>query len=163
MGSLPTHLGWTSSVAAAASRKGESVLLVEAPAVADDGATESIFLVRGSRYAGPKDQTALAVDPLRPGDTIKVADDPTNEANPDALALTAADAVPVGWVPDLLIDHARLVRDAGGEATVVQNNGPEAPWHLRLVVRIAGRVAPGTSTFTGPPWPPISLTHPHIH
>ncbi len=136
-------------------QKGDSVLLVEAPAVANDGDTESIFVVRGSRYAGPENQTTLAVDPLRPGDALKIVDDPTNEANPDALALTTADAVPVGWVPDLLIDYARLVRDAHGGATVVQNNGPEAPWHLRLVVRIAGRVAPGTSIFTEPPWPPI--------
>jgi len=82
-------------------------------------------------------------------------DDAGNEANPEALLLTTADAVPVGWVPDLLIDYARRVRGGGGSATVVQNNGPNAPWHMRLLVRISGHVPSGTAVFTGDPWPPL--------
>lgn len=133
-------------------QKGDSVLLAEAPSVADDGATESIFLTRGSRYAGLEFETAAAVDLLGPGSELAIIDDTANVANPDALLLTTADAVPVGWVPDLLIDYARRVRNAGGQATVVQNNGPNAPWHMRLLVRVAGRLPAGTAIFTGEPW-----------
>ena len=136
-------------------QKGDSVLLVEAPAVADDGATESTFLVRGSRYVGPEGRTAAAVGSLRPGDRLSVVDDTGNEANPQALLLTTPDGVPVGWAPDLLIDYARRVRAGGGTAAVVQNNGPSAPWHMRLLVRICGHVPSGTTVFTGAPWPPL--------
>lgn len=136
-------------------QKGDSVLLVEAPAVADDGATESIFLVRGSRYAGPQAQTSAAVDLLQPGSELSIIDDTSNEANADALLLTTVDGVPVGWVPDLLIDYARQVRAAGGHATVVQNNGRGAPWHMRLLARISGRLPASTAVFTGGQWPPV--------
>jgi hypothetical protein len=136
-------------------QKGDSVLLVEAPAVTDDGATESIFLVRGSRYAGPEAQTSTAVDPLRPGSELSIVDDTANEANAEALLLTTVEGVPVGWVPDLLIDYARQVRAAGGHATVIQNNGRGAPWHMRLLVRVAGRVPADTAVFTGGHWPPV--------
>jgi hypothetical protein len=136
-------------------QKGDSVLLVEAPAVADDGATESIFLARGSRYAGPETQTSTAVEHLQAGSELSIVDDTANEANADALLLTTSDGVPVGWVPDLLIDYARQVRAAGGHATVVQNNGRGAPWHMRLLVNVAGRLPAGTAVFTGEPWPPV--------
>lgn len=136
-------------------QKGDSVLLVEAPAVADDGATESIFLARGSRYAGPETQTSAAVEHLQAGRELSIVDDTANEANADALLLTTVEGVPVGWVPDLLIDYARQVRAAGGHATVVQNNGRGAPWHMRLLVRVAGRLPAGTAVFTGGPWPPV--------
>lgn len=136
-------------------QKGDSVLLVEAPAVASDGETKSIFLVRGSRYAGPEAETAAAVGALRPGRELSVVDDAANVANPDALMLTTPPGVRVGWVPDLLIDYARQVRDAGGHASVVQNNGPGAPWHMRLLVRISGRLPAGTAAFTGTGWPQL--------
>jgi hypothetical protein len=37
---------------------------------------------------------------------------------------------------------------------LLQNNR-SAPWHVRLLVRVSGRVAPDTSVFTGGAWPPI--------
>lgn len=136
-------------------QKGDSVLMVEAPTVADDGDTASVFLARGSRYAGLESDTAAAVDLLRADSELLIVNEAGNEANPDALMLTTTDGVPVGWVPDLLIDYARQVRDAGGNASVVQNNGSAAPWHMRLLVRVAGRVPRGTTVFTGGPWPPL--------
>lgn len=136
-------------------QKGDSVLLVEAPAVADDGQTASIFLARGSRYAGLESETTTAVELLRPGSELLIVNEAGNVANPDALMLTTTKGVPVGWVPNLLIDYARQVRDAGGTASVVQNNGTAAPWHMRLLVRVAGRIPGGTTAFTGEPWPPL--------
>jgi hypothetical protein len=136
-------------------QKGDSVLLVEAPDVAEDGATESIFLVRGSRYAGTESDTAAAMELLRPGADVFIVDDTGNEANSEALRLTTSTGVSIGWVPDLLIDYARRVRAAGGHATVFQNNGVGAPWHMRLLVRLTGRVAAGAAPFTGEGWPQV--------
>lgn len=140
-------------------QKGDSVSLVEAPDVAADGATSATFLVRGTSYAVHSNDSADSANRLRPGDQLTVLADETNEANPDALLLTVA-GDPIGWIPDLLIEYARQVVQSGGTVTVLQNNGLDAPWHTRFLVRLAGRVAPGWSTFPDGHWPaqrPISL------
>ncbi|WP_324666996.1 Putative restriction endonuclease, HIRAN domain-containing protein [Mycobacterium canetti] len=130
-------------------QKGDNVYLAESPSVADDGATEAVFLARGARYAVPQYRTEAIVNSLRAGDRLTLMDDSTNEANPRALLLETPDGAPVGWVPDLLVDYAHQVRSGGGSAELLQNNGPAAPWHARLLVRLSGRVAPGTALFTG--------------
>jgi hypothetical protein len=136
-------------------RKGDSVLLAESPAVADGGATEAIFLVRGASYAVRQHGTEAVAESLQAGDRLTLADDSTNEANPRALLLEASDSARVGWVPDLLVEYAHQVRSGGGFVELLQNNGPAAPWHARLLVRMSGRVAPGTAMFTGGVWPAL--------
>jgi hypothetical protein len=136
-------------------RKGDSVLLAESPAVADGGATEAVFLVRGVSYAVGQHGTEVAAESLQAGDRLTLVDDSTNEANPRALLLEASDGAPVGWIPDLLVDYAHQVRSGGGFVELLQNNGPTAPWHARLLVRMSGRVAPGTTMFTGGVWPTL--------
>ena len=136
-------------------QKGDSVYLAEAPAVADDGATEAVFLARGTSYAARDYGTEAAVDSLRAGGQLMLVDDDTNEANPQALLLKTADGAAVGWIPDLLVDYARQVRSGGGAVELLQNNGPLTPWQARLLVRISGRITPGTAMFTGGVWPPL--------
>jgi hypothetical protein len=136
-------------------QKGDSVYLTEAPAVADDGATSSIFLIRGASYAVRAHNTAAAAESLRAGDQLVLVDDDTNEANPKALLLKTQDGAAVGWMPDLLIEYARQVRSAGGSVKVLQNNGPNSPWHTRLLLMISGHLAPGTAMFSGSTWPPV--------
>ncbi len=136
-------------------RKGDSVLLAESPSVADSGETEAIFLVRGVSYAVRQHGTEAVAESLQAGDRLNLMDDSTNVANPRALLLAATDGAPVGWVPDLLVDYAHQVRSGGGFAELLQNNGPTAPWHARLLVRLSGRVAPGTALFTGGVWPAL--------
>lgn len=136
-------------------RKGDSVLLAESPAVADGGATEAIFLVRGVSYAVRQHGTEAVAESLQTGNRLTLVDDSTNEANPRALLLEASDGAPVGWIPDLLVDYAHQVRSGGGFVELLQNNGPTAPWHARLLVRMSGRVAPGTAMFTGGVWPTL--------
>jgi hypothetical protein len=136
-------------------RKGDSVLLAESPAVADDGATEAIFLVRGVSYAIRQHGTEAVAESLQAGDRVAVADDSTNEANPRALLLEASDGARVGWIPDLLVEYAHQVRSSGGLVELLQNNGPAAPWHTRLLVRMSGRVTPSTAMFTGGVWPTL--------
>ena len=138
-------------------QKGDTVSLVEAPAVDDDGATSATFIVRGSGHAVRSHGSESTIAGLRHGEALDARDDVTNEANPAAILLTAAGA-PVGWIPDLLIEYAREVVGSGGSITVLQNNGPSAPWHMRLLVRLAGRVPPGWSAFSGMEWPPASAS-----
>jgi hypothetical protein len=133
-------------------QKGDSVYMAEEPGVADDGSTHSVFLVRGSSYAVHAFGTADVANALAPEDALELVDDSRNEANPAALLLST-DRGPVGWVPDLLIDYARTVRDGGGSVSVMQNNGLDAPWHVRFLVRISGQVEPGLQIFSRPPWP----------
>ena len=136
-------------------RKGDSVLLAESPAVSDGGATEAIFLVRGVSYAVRQHGTEAVAASLQAGDRLTFADDFTNEANPRALLLEASDGARVGWVPDLLVEYAHQVRSGGGFVELLQNNGPAAPWHARLLVRLSGRITPGTAMFTGGVWPAL--------
>lgn len=136
-------------------RKGDSVLLAESPIVADSGETEAIFLVRGVSYAVRQYGTDAVAESLKAGDRMDLKDDSTNVANPRALLLAATDGAPVGWVPDLLVDYAHQVRSGGGFAELLRNNGPTAPWHARLMVRLSGRVASGTALFTGGVWPAL--------
>jgi hypothetical protein len=136
-------------------RKGDSVFLAESPTVADDGTTETIFLVRGASYAVRQFGTEAAADSLRPGDYLTLVDDDTNEANPRALLLETCGGGQVGWIPDLLIEYVRQVRAGGGLVELLQNNGAVAPWHTRLLVRISGRIVPGPAMFTGGVWPAI--------
>lgn len=133
-------------------QKGDTVSLVEAPRIAADGATTATFLVRGARYAPRSRGSAVARRGLRHGDVLTVVNDETNVANPNALLLTAADE-PIGWIPDPLIEYGRKVFKSGGTATLLQDNGPEAPWHMRFLVRLAGRVDPGWSVFAEGRWP----------
>lgn len=133
-------------------QKGDTVSLVEAPSVAADGTTAATFLVRGTSYAVHSNDSAATANSLLPGDRLTVIRDEANEANPNALLLAVA-GEPIGWIPDLLIEYGREVVKSGGTVTVLQNNGLDAPWHMRFLVRLAGRVAPDWSTFTGGHWP----------
>lgn len=135
-------------------QKGDSVSLTEAPRIAGDGTTTATFLLRGASHAVRAYDTGTAAESLRAGDELVLVDDVENEANKNALLFKMQDGSPVGWVPDLLIAYARQVRSAGGLVEVLQNNGPESPWHMRLLVRLSGRVTPGTSVFFGDAWPP---------
>ena len=135
-------------------QKGDSVALTEAPLVRNDGQTEAVFLIRGVSYAVRAYDTEARATSLRQGDQLHLVDDVTNEVNKDALLLRGRDGAIFGWVPDLLIGYAKQVRAAGGSVVVLRNNGVNAPWHTRLLVRVSGRLTPGTKFFSGSPWPP---------
>jgi hypothetical protein len=135
-------------------RKGDSIYLAEEPEVAPDGQTEAIFLVRGARYATRDHSSADYASRLRAGDRLMLERDRENPVNPQAILLATETGAAVGWVPDLLIRYADAVHSGGqGHVTVLQNNGPESPWHLRLLVRLVGRVSPSLHVFSDDPWP----------
>jgi hypothetical protein len=135
-------------------QKGDSVNLAEEPQVADDGQTESIFLVRGARYATREHSSAELALRLGPGNRLMIEPDPKNPVNQQAILLATEAGAPVGWIPDLLIRYAQAVDSGGaGQVTVMRNNGPDSPWHLRLLVRLVGRVLPSLRVFSDGQWP----------
>lgn len=135
-------------------RKGDAVQVIEEPRVDVAGDTESAFLVRGARYATEQYSSASAAEALKIGDLLSIVPDPSNPANPSALLVATTAGLPVGWIPDLLIDYVNNVEKVGSHLVVLRNNETEAPWHLRLLVRLTGRTGPGYRAFTGPTWPP---------
>jgi len=61
--------------------------------------------------------------------------------------------VPIGWVPDLLVeDLQKLMTRAAVRVAVEHVNGPDAPWHLRLLVRMRASPAGDSRFFTGKRW-----------
>jgi hypothetical protein len=129
-------------------RKGDSVQVIEEPYADADGATECTFLIRGSRYATKQYGTEFRSRELAPGDLLLLDPDHTNVVNPNALLVVTQEREPIGWVPDMLISYAQTVEASGSSVlALVRNNGPDAPWHLRFLVCLAGRVPIGYRPF----------------
>ncbi len=134
-------------------RKGDTVQLIEEPRVGSDGATESTFLVRGARYATADHDSTSAAEGLTVGEELAIRQDGSNPINSSALLITTIGGLPVGWVPDLLIGYANAIRASEGALLqVVRNNGPDAPWHLRLLVSLRGRAPIGYRAFSSDEW-----------
>lgn len=130
-----------------------TVTLTEEPHIGEDGATEYVFLVRGARHATAQYDSAGAVDLLRADDPLVLVPDSSNPVNSDALLISTADGASIGWVPDLLTPYFRALADQHADLRVLRNNGPDAPWHLRLLVLVRGNVNPKLSVFSGSQWP----------
>lgn len=118
------------------------------PWVGDDGTTRCRFLVHGVRHV-----TGGTLPNLTQGQPLRLHDDPTNPYNVDAVQVCDTGGNPLGYVPDLLLEHlAEMRATALVKATVEHVNGPEAPPHLRLLVRLEGRVPPEYEPMSGPGW-----------
>jgi hypothetical protein len=134
-------------------RAGDTIMVFPEPVVDSAGRTETIFLVHGIRLASPEKCVDVPVSALRKGDRLALASEP---ANPHMLRTVDHERVPLGWVPDLLLDYVHTVTDHGPYELIVQHvNGPEAPVHLRLLVRLTGTVPAGFTAFSGPMWEPV--------
>lgn len=86
-------------------------------------------------------------------------DEPTNPMNDAAVRVCSVAGVPLGYVPDLLLDYLRVVRDGphGAEVRVEHvNDDIDVPSHFRLLVCLDGRVPPGYRPMTGPGWEPYA-------
>ena len=76
-----------------------------------------------------------------------------NKVNRRALLVVADDQMRLGWVPDPLLDHVHTLREIGDPVlTVLRANGPEVGSHLRLLVRLEGRVPPGYRPLSDAGW-----------
>lgn len=149
-------------------RQGDTLQLLPEPTL-DNGTLTSLFLVHGMRHAHEdlhvladrevrvtRGQVEGALRRLKAGDELLLAREPGNRHNPLALMVVEA-AVPVGWVPDLLVeDLQRLMRSAHVQVLVEHVNGPDAPWHMRLLVRLRATSAGDFRFFTGEQWAPLA-------
>lgn len=130
---------------------GDTVQVFPVPAIAADGSTTCMFLVHGVRYCNEG-----RLPPLVPGCEVQLGDEPANPKNPLAVQVVVGGAA-IGWVPDLLLDYVREVRDFGDARVTVQHvNGPEAPPHLRVLLRMQGVLPAGRNPMTGPAWETFS-------
>lgn len=141
---------WEQIVRSGGRREGDTLQFLPAPTV-HDGVAEAIFLAHGVRWiagkalhvdGGPREITATeqewALASLQRGDELGLLAEPGNPKSPLATLVTAQ-GVPVGYIPQILVG---AVSRLGGSARlrVVTVNGPDAPPHLRLIVRLEASV-----------------------
>ena len=150
-------------------RQGDTIQLLPQPTT--DGETLTcLFLVNGVRHVPDeplvldgrpievtREQVEAALSRLRPGDALQLVREPANKHNPLALLVMAPAATPVGWVPNLMVeDMHKLIARADVSVTAEHINGPDAPWHLRLLARLTARGAGDFRFFTGEEWDLLS-------
>jgi hypothetical protein len=159
---------WEQIARSGGRRAGDSLQLFPVPSIRG-GHMTCRFLVHGIRHIG---STALNVDDgpllvtrdlveqslrsLQRGDELGLLPEPGNQVNSRALLVTAV-GTPVGYVPDLLVDDLASLR----ERTVVRAfveviNGPEAPWHLRVLGRLEAAGVGDFQFFAAPSWDTLS-------
>lgn len=117
----------------------DTIQVIPEPTELPDGQLCRTFLVSGVRHANeqhPKEVGGL-VDTLRPGAHLQLVPEPTNPMNPRALQLAARQTV-IGWIPDYLVDEIHTCLESQRQLSFVveRANGPETPWHLRVLCRM---------------------------
>lgn len=137
---------WEILVRSGGRRAGDTIEVMPEPVVHPDGRTSCLFLVHGVRYRGAEASDAICR--LNSGDRLTLRWDRDNPVNPRAVLVLDDGDLQLGYVPDPLVDYVQAVmRQEGHRLTVVRANGPEVGSHLRLLVRIEGRVHPGYRPF----------------
>ena len=149
-------------------RQGDTIQLLPEPVLNGDELT-CLFLVHGVRHAHEeprvldghevrvtRQQVEGALEQLVPGDRLTLALEPYNPVNPLAIMVVGA-TVPVGWVPNLLAEDVRsLMTKSSVTVTVEHVNGPDAPWHMRLLARLRAAPAADVRFFVGERWIPLA-------
>ncbi|GEL26184.1 hypothetical protein PSU4_51380 [Pseudonocardia sulfidoxydans NBRC 16205] len=128
---------------------GDTVQVFPVPVVAPDGSASCRFLVHGVRHVGEGRLPELAM-----GAPLTLRPDPGNPVNPSAQLICSDEGEPLGYVPDLLLEHVDALSRSGRpmKLTVEHVNGVEAPPHLRLLVRLDGHGPAGYQPMSGPAW-----------
>lgn len=146
-------------------RQGDTLQLLPEPVHIGDVLT-CPFLVHGIRHAHEetrilngqvtREEVNDALERLGPGDSLALARDRHNPVN--SLALMVLDsAILVGWVPDLLVEDIQTLMQRANVSVLVEHvNGPDAPWHMRLLARLRAEPAKDFRFFTGEKWTPLS-------
>lgn len=114
----------------------DTIQIVPEPHILEDGSEVRPFLVSGVRHADESNPGAVTkrIEALQQGDELSLLDEPDNPHNEQAILIEAGNGG-VGWVPDYLLDYLHKKRDEGMQPHVYveKANGPEVPWHLRLL------------------------------
>jgi hypothetical protein len=160
---------WEQIARSGGRREGDTLQLFPEPVV-QDGSITCAFLVHGIRWIGSRPLTLSgkstsisradverALMGLTPGDPLQLINEPDNPSNPAAILVADRPGTPIGYVPNLLVaDLHRLanIADVAVQAEVV--NGPDAPWHMRVLARLQADGPSGFRFFEGDTWEPIS-------
>lgn len=141
---------WEILAASGGYREGDAIELISLPSFDPaSGSTTASFLAHGVRHREPEASERIAR--LRPGDTLTLEKDPTNNVNPHAIKVMDG-GLHLGYVPDPLVDYVAEVMIGGrSNLTVVQSNPPETNPHLRLLLRLQGQIS-GPFPFDGIGW-----------
>jgi hypothetical protein len=119
----------------AGERATDTVQVVEEPLEEDSGRATVVFPVSGARHIEGAEER---INALRPAQQLSLLREPENEEDPRAVLIDVTTNAPVGYVPSYLLDFLLKRWDGGVQPQVYveRANGPEAPWHLRLLCRL---------------------------
>ena len=121
--------------------------------------SREVHRLNGKEVRVSVEQVEAALSGLSQGDQLGLAPEPDNEKNRLAIMVMAPPFVPVGWVPDLLLDDLhRLLEKAKVTVSVEHANGPDAPSHIRLLVRLTASPIGDFRFFSGERWEPLGAT-----
>lgn len=164
---------WEQITRSGGRRPGDTIQLFPVPTTSA-GRMECDFLVHGMRHIVDRattvghDQVTVTrteferqLATLRAGDELRLCDEPTNPSNPLAILTTTREDIPLGWVPNLLVEGIHRIpnhQDAVVRAVAV--NGADAGWHLRLLAHLSVAVPEGFEIFAGDQWQPIGAAQP---
>ncbi len=111
----------------------------------EDGTSIRFFLVSGLRHVdeADPDRVSALVASLKTGHELSWSAEKDNPVNDRALRIEA-DGQQVGWMPDYLLDDVNKTSTAQVKIFVEHANGPDTPWHLRLLCRMESRTIAGT-------------------
>lgn len=144
-------------------REGDTILLYPVPRRTDDG-WHWVYLVHGIRHmmaktvplgehsAGPYsiEELETILSELSQGDELELRQEPSNEWSEHAMLVLDAKGRPFGYVPDLLLEPMHSALFHGRLQNVVERvNGPDAGWHMRVLVRAESRDADGLDLLNG--------------
>jgi hypothetical protein len=152
-------------------RQGDSLQLLPEPTVQGQEIT-GLFLAHGVRHVASEShelqgreirvtraEVEDALSKLRQGDPLVMLPEPANPINHKALMLATPDMTPVGWVPDLLLEDIYRLQEAAHVSVAVEHVNPnDAPWHLRLLVRLKASPVKAFRFFTGDRWEPLATS-----
>lgn len=132
-------------------RVGDTIEVIPVPDPDAEGRVRLPFFVHGIRHLSSEE--AERVGHLHLGQSLTLEPEPTNIADSRAMLVTD-DGVRLGYVPRPLLD---FVHDdlTDRHIEVVQVNGPDVGFHLRLLVELSGTVRPGRVPFSGAEWATI--------
>ena len=114
-----------------------TIQIVPEPHLRPDGVEVTYFLASGVRHvdeAKPA-RTEKLIAGLRPGSELQWTAEPDNPVNDRAIRLETKGRQ-VGWMPNYLLDDIHKAEPRTPHVFVEHTNGPDTPWHLRLLCRL---------------------------
>lgn len=117
----------------------DTIQVVPEPTELPDGTLVREFLVSGTRHVDEQNSLTVGriIEQLSVGAPLELVPEPHNPHNAESLQISVAGRQ-VGWVPDYLLSeiHGYLSSNRALALTVARANGPDVPWHLRLLCRL---------------------------